>query len=675
MLHLFLKEISFRKTKRIILMNAKKLLIGVLVLLSLSATAQTINSTYDQHDLFTPNFYPSSVNEYRAADGEPGPKYWTNRASYKIAANFDDIKDEISGSVTITYTNNSPEALPFLWLYLDQNLYNLDSRGQAKTPATGRSRYGDVNSKFEGGFNIKSVKLVSAAKGAATSTNITNVISETRMQLRLPVPVKPNGGAVSFRIDYSYFIPKYGSDRTGMEDTKNGKIYAVAQWYPRMCVFDDIEGWNTLPYLGAGEFYLDYGDYDYTITAPAKELIVGSGELQNPQEVLTATQVKRLAAARQSDKTVMIRTADEVTDPSSRPQKDKLTWHFKLNNARDVSWAASTAFIWDAARINLPSGRKALAMSVYPIESAGDSAWGRATEYTKGSLENYSKRWYEYPYNTATNVASNISGMEYPSIVFCSSRSRGSGLFGVTDHEFGHTWFPMVVGSNERKYGWMDEGFNTFINSLAVEDFNNGEYKPRPNNKLLLYKYLFSDKSEPVMSEPDALNERNIGVALYAKPGYALTLLREEILGPKLFDYAFQIYIKRWAYKHPTPWDFFRTMENVGGEDLGWFWKGMFIENYKLDQAITGVKYVKGDSTQGALVTIENLDRMAMPVYLQYETVSGKTGMIKIPVEIWQNGNTWIQKLNTTEGIKSVTIDPEHIFPDINFDNNTWNAN
>lgn len=675
MLHLFLKEISFRKTKRIILMNAKKLLIGVLVLLSLSATAQTINSTYDQHDLFTPNFYPSSVNEYRAADGEPGPKYWTNRASYKIAANFDDIKDEISGSVTITYTNNSPEALPFLWLYLDQNLYNLDSRGQAKTPATGRSRYGDVNSKFEGGFNIKSVKLVSAAKGAATSTNITNVISETRMQLRLPVPVKPNGGIVSFRIDYSYFIPKYGSDRTGMEDTKNGKIYAVAQWYPRMCVFDDIEGWNTLPYLGAGEFYLDYGDYDYTITAPAKELIVGSGELQNPQEVLTATQIKRLAAARQSDKTVMIRTADEVTDPSSRPQKDKLTWHFKLNNARDVSWAASTAFIWDAARINLPSGRKALAMSVYPIESAGDSAWGRATEYTKGSLENYSKRWYEYPYNTATNVASNISGMEYPSIVFCSSRSRGSGLFGVTDHEFGHTWFPMVVGSNERKYGWMDEGFNTFINSLAVEDFNNGEYKPRPNNKLLLYKYLFSDKSEPVMSEPDALNERNIGVALYAKPGYALTLLREEILGPKLFDYAFQIYIKRWAYKHPTPWDFFRTMENVGGEDLGWFWKGMFIENYKLDQAITGVKYVKGDSTQGALVTIENLDRMAMPVYLQYETVSGKTGMIKIPVEIWQNGNTWIQKLNTTEGIKSVTIDPEHIFPDINFDNNTWNAN
>ena len=656
-------------------MNAKKLITFLLILSCVAAKAQTTNSTYDQHDLFTPNFYPSSVNEYRAADGEPGPKYWTNKASYKIAANFDDVKGEITGSVTITYTNNSPEALPFLWIYLDQNLYNLASRGQAKTPATGRSRYGDVNSKFEGGFNIKSVKIISTVKAGATATNITDVISETRMQLRLPEPVKANGGKVSFKIDYSFFIPKYGSDRTGIQDTKNGKIYAIAQWYPRMCVFDDIEGWNTLPYLGAGEFYLDYGDYDYTITAPAREIIVGSGELQNPQEVLTATQIKRLATARQSDKTVMIRTAEEINDPLSRPRKANLTWHFKIKNARDVSWAASTAFIWDAARMNLPSGRKALAMSVYPIESAGDSAWGRATEFTKGSIENYSKRWYEYPYNTATNVASNISGMEYPSIVFCGYKAKGRGLFGVTDHEFGHTWFPMVVGSNERKYGWMDEGFNTFINSLADLDFNNGEFKPQPRDKASLYKYMFGTRSETMMSEPDALKEANIGMALYVKPGYALTLLREEILGPKLFDYAFQTYIKRWAYKHPTPWDFFRTMENAGGEDLGWFWKGMFIENYKLDQAVTGVKYVNNDSAQGALVTIENLDRMAMPIYLEYETVTGRTSTIKIPVEVWQNGNTWIEKLNTTENLKSVTVDPEHIFPDINFDNNTWTGN
>ena len=515
-------------------MFAKKNLTGFIILICASVTAQTQKSTYDPHDLFTPNFYPSSVNEYRAADGEPGIKYWTNKASYKIAASLDDTKDEITGSVIITYTNNSPQAMPFVWLYLDQNLYNLNSRGQAKMPATGRSRYGDVNSKFEGGYKIQSVKIVSSAKGKAGETNVTNIISETRMQLRLPVPLAANGGTIQFKIDYSFSIPKYGSDRTGILDTKNGKIYAIAQWYPRMCVFDDIEGWNTLPYLGAGEFYLDYGDYDYTITAPANQIVVGSGELQNPEEVLTSTQIKRLAQARQSDKTVMIRTASEVNDPASRPQKGKITWHFKIKNARDVSWAASTSFIWDAARMNLPSGRKALAMSVYPEESAGDSAWGRATEYTKGSIENYSKRWFEYPYNTATNVASNVGGMEYPGIVFCGYKAEGAGLFGVTDHEFGHTWFPMIVGSNERKYGWMDEGFNTFINSLAALDFNNGEYKPRPQNRTFLYKYMFSDNTETVMSEPDALKEANIGLALYFKPGYALTLLRNEILGPEI---------------------------------------------------------------------------------------------------------------------------------------------
>ena len=347
-------------------------------------------------------------------------------------------------------------------------------------------------------------------------------------------------------------------------------------------------------------------------------------------------------------------------------------WHFKINNARDVAWASSKSFIWDAARMNFPSGRKALAMSVYPIESAGDSAWGRSTEYTKGSIENYSKRWYEYPYNTATNVASNISGMEYPSIVFCGHTARLAGLFGVTDHEFGHTWFPMIVGSNERKYGWMDEGFNTFINSIATADFNNGEYKQKLQNTAAYYKYMFSGRTETVMSEPDALKESNIGLALYSKPGYALTLLRDQILGPERFDYAFQTYIKRWAYKHPTPWDFFRTIENVSGEDLGWFWKGMFLENYKLDLAITDVKYVNNDSTQGALLTIVNLDRMAMPFSLAYETKSGTAGSVKIPVEVWQNGSRWIVKLPTNESLKSVTIDPEHVFPDINFDNNTW---
>ncbi|MEO8852482.1 MAG: M1 family metallopeptidase [Ginsengibacter sp.] len=655
------------------MLKIRSLFLFSFVFISSFSFAQSEKSVYDHHDLFSPNFYPSSVNEYRAADGAPGPKYWTNKASYKIIASLDTTKDAIKGSVTISYTNNSPQALPFIWLYLDQNLFRLDSRGQAKAPANRKSRYTNVGNTFEGGFNISSVKLLSSAKGKSSSSNVFNLVSDTRMQIRFPESLV-HGATAEIKIDYSYNIPADGSDRTGVLKTENGKIYAIAQWYPRMCVFDDIEGWNTLPYLGAGEFYLDYGDFDYSITAPGNMIVVGSGDLQNPKEVLTSTEIKRLDEARKSDKTVMIRSADEVTNPASRPQKGNITWHFKMKNSRDVSWAASKAFIWDAARINFPSGRKGLAQSVYPVEANGNNAWERSTEYVKGALEGYSKRWFEFPYDNATNVACNINGMEYPGIVFCNSKSKGGRLWGVTDHEFGHTWFPMVVGSNERKYGWMDEGFNTFINGISTQDFNNGEYvNKRPNNGSM-YSRIYGPNSETVMSEPDALQEANIGVALYYKPGYALDLLRNNIIGLERFDYAFQNYVKRWAYKHPTPWDFFRTMENVTGEDLEWFWKGMFIYNYKLDQAITDVKYVDDDASKGALVTIVNLDKMAMPIILQYQTESGQSDTLKIPVEVWQNGNTWIQKIDSKEKLKSVTIDPEHVYPDVNPDNNTWNA-
>ena len=653
-------------------MMKKNGLFLLLLFCSAFVWAQAPVSTYDQHSLFTPNFYPPGVNEFRTSDGRPGPKYWANKASYKIDATLDVVKDAISGMVTITYTNNSPKDMDYVWLYLDQNLYRLDSRGQAKMPATGRSRYGDANSTFEGGYNIKSVKMVSTVQGKSSSTDVTNVITDTRMQIRLAKPLAANGGTIQFKIDYSYNIPKYGSDRTGILDTKNGKVYAVAQWYPRMCVFDDVVGWNTLPYLGAGEFYFDYGDYEFAITAPANLLVVGSGDLQNPQDVFTATQLKRYNQAKSSDKTVMIRSESEVTEASSRPSKGSLTWKFKIKNARDVAWAASTSFILDAARINFPSGRKGIAISAYPSESNGNNGWERSTEYVKASLEGYSERWFEYPYNSAVNVASNVGGMEYPAIVFCGYKAKGSGLWGVTDHEFGHTWFPMIVGSNERKYGWMDEGFNTFINGISTADFNNGEYASRGNRRGSGYSGLFGQNSETLMSTPDALLERNIGTALYSKPGYALNLLRNEILGEERFDYAFRKYTHEWAYKHPMPWDFFRLIENAAGEDLGWFWKGMFIENYKLDQAITAVQYVKDSEKEGALVTVVNLDKMAMPLYIQYETVSGKTGVVKAPVEVWQNGNKWIQKLPTTEKLKSVIIDSEHVFPDIDFSNNTW---
>jgi hypothetical protein len=633
--------------------------------------SEEIKSKYDQHLLFGPLFYPSAGNEFRAASGEPGNAYWQNRADYKIAASLNEEKNEVTGSVSISYKNNSPQDLPYIWLQLDQNLYDLNSRGQAKMPATGRSRYGDAKSTFSGGYKISSVELLTAGKPAES---IPFVITDTRMQLRLNKALSAKTGAITVKINYAYVIPEYGSDRTGILKTKAGNIYAVAQWYPRVCVFDDVQGWNTLPYLGASEFYLEYGNLEASITVPASHIVVASGELLNAAEVLTPLQLKRFNQAKKSDTTIVIRSEAEVADANSRPNKPTCTWKFAISNARDFAWASSKSFIWDAAKINLPSGKNCMATSVYPAESAGKKGWGRATEYTKGSIENYSKRWFEFPYPVASNVASNVGGMEYPGIVFCGSTAKTEGLFGVTDHEFGHTWFPMIVGSNERKYGWMDEGFNTFINTLAGDDFNNGEYKAGKTDWHQYARFLFGPTSEAMLNTPDVLQERNIGTELYMKPGYALTLLRTQILGVDRFDYAFKKYIRDWKFKHPTPYDFFRSIENSAGEDLAWFWRGMFLENYKLDQAISKVDYIGSDAKNGALITIDNLDQLAMPVIIEYTTKSGVKERKTLPVEVWQNNASWKVKLNTTEELQKVVIDPDHVFPDMNSANNTWNA-
>jgi len=645
-------------------------LLSFICMSSFTSLAQELSkSIYDPHDLFSPMFYPVGGTISRAATGAPNVGYWQNKADYQINVRLDDSKNEIRGSVIITYKNNSPHPLPFLWLQLDQNLFNKSSRGQARMPVDQRSRYGDSKSNFNGGYEVSSVKLL------ADNSNANYIITDTRMQVRLPRAVKSGGDIVKIKIDYSFILPEYGADRCGILKTKNGNIYAVAQWYPRMCVFDDVQGWNTEPYLGPSEFYLEYGDFDFNITAPASHIVVGSGELLNPSEVLTTTQMKRMNVAKISDKTVLIRTENEVTDPASRPRASTLTWKFKITNSRDVAWASSKSFIWDAARMNLPSGKKALAQSVYPVESNSVNGWGRSTEYTKGSIENYSKRWFEYPYPVAINVATNIGGMEYPGIVFCGYKAENEDLFGVTDHEFGHTWFPMIVGSNERKYGWMDEGFNTFINSLADDDFNNGEYKSPAVDMQLMAPFMFGNHTESIMNTPDAMKEANIDLALYRKPGYGLELLRNYVLGPDRFDYAFKTYINRWAYKHPTPWDFFRTMENAAGETLSWFWKGWFLENYKLDQAITAVNYDKNVPANGAIVTLANLNQMAMPVLLSYETKSGIKGSIQLPAEIWNNTAVFKVRISVMEELRSVTIDTSKVFPDINFTNNTWISN
>lgn len=630
-------------------------------------------SKYNYHDAFAPFFYTKNGTGTRSASGQPGAEYWQNRADYQLTAKLNDSKNEITGTDIITYTNNSPDKMSFVWMYLDQNLFKSDSRGNAVIPVTG-SRNGAQGQIFDGGQKIKSVKVVSTSKGKSIETDAKFVISDTRMQVFLPQDLNSKGGTVKIKIDFSFISPNEGSDRMGVLETKNGKIFTIAQWYPRLCVYDDIQGWNTNPYLGASEFYLEYGDFDVTITAPSNHIVVCSGELVNSSSVYTAEQQKRLAQASQSDKTVMIRSGDEVAATASIAAKSDKTWHYKIKNARDVSWASSAAFILDAARINLPSGKKSLAISAYPIESAGNDAWGRATEYTKSSIENYSKRWFEYPYPVATNVAGNEGGMEYPGIVFCGWESKGEELWGVTDHEFGHNWFPMVVGSNERLFGWMDEGFNTFINSLSSVDFNNGEYKDKFTDLHEKAEEYTNPKLETIMSTPDNMKEANMGLLCYSKPSSGLVILREQVLGAERFDLAFRTYAARWAFKHPTPDDFFRTIENVAGEDLGWFWRGWFVNNWRLDQGVNSIKYVKNDPKLGVYITIENFEKMAMPVVLDVKTKSGKITRVKLPVEIWQRNVDWSFKHDSNEEIESITIDPDHVFPDSNEKNNSWTS-
>lgn len=460
-------------------------------------------------------------------------------------------------------------------------------------------------------------------------------------------------------------------DRMGQLQTQNGIIYSMAQWYPRVAVFDDVTGWNTEPYLGAGEFYCEYGDYEYKITVPATHVVVGSGALQNAKDVLTDTQLKRWNKAQKSDATVMILTAEEVGLPSARPkQTGTLTWHFKMENTRDVAFATSKAFVWDAARINLPEGKTALAQSVYPKESAGQKGWSRSTEYTKASIEFYSKNYFSYPYSDAINVASNVGGMEYPGVSFCSYTSREAGLWGVTDHEFGHNWFPMIVGSNERRYAWMDEGFNTFINHYSTLAFNKGEYPSMLSNPKMITNYLSWEKTEGIDTYPDVSNAINLGFVAYYKPAVGLFLLREVVVGPERFDAAFKSYIKTWAYKHPQPTDFFNHMENVTGENLSWFWKGWFYGENTIDIGIAGVKPQK--NKEGYIISLENIGSMPMPVMLQLEFEDGSTQETQLPVEIWQRDNAHEYLLKTSKTLKKVTIDPSKKIPDADATNDVW---
>jgi aminopeptidase N len=376
----------------------------------------------------------------------------------------------------------------------------------------------------------------------------------------------------------------------------------------------------------------------------------------------------------------MIRDVNEVNNASSRPvHKGTLTWHFKMNNTRDVAFGASKAYVWDAARVNLPGGKKSLAMSVYPVESAGNDAWGRATEYLKKSIEYFSEKWFVYPYPVAVNEAGIAGGMEYPGIVFDGITDKGKELYWVTAHEIGHNWFAMIVGSNERRYAFMDEGFNTFIDVYACDAFNNGEYGPKRDAEYApggghpadeIVATIIDPEAPTIMTAADAVPEKYRHPIEYFKPALGLVLLREQILGKDRFDYAFRNYIHKWAFKHPQPDDFFRSMDNGAGEDLSWFWKGWFYNNLKLDLELVGAEYVDNNPKKGLQVSVVNLEAMAMPFTVEVQLKDGSKQRMQIPVEAWLQNKMVTFTVPTTQEVSKVTIDPDSALPDVNRGNN-----
>ncbi|HEY4070582.1 MAG TPA: M1 family metallopeptidase [Sphingomicrobium sp.] len=629
-----------------------------------------IAGTYNPRETFAPLDFTPAVNAYRSGDGTPGPAFWQNRADYTINARLDPATHSISGTVQIRYTNNSPGALDVLWLMLEQNLYTPDSRGNLSLggrPGT----LSEVPQGFTGGMKLDDVRVTAGGRTAAVQP----IISDTRAQLRLPTTLATGGTAV-VDIRYHYNVPKepWGG-RTGWMDSKNGPIYSIAQWYPRMAVYDDLRGWDPLPYLQQ-EFYLEYGDFDYSVTVPANWIVAGSGELVNEAEVLTPTERSRLAQARQSDKTVMIRRWNEA-----RPAGGTKTWHFTMKNSRDVAFGASPVFNWDAARMRLPGGRNGLAMSVYPAEAKN---WDRSTEYLKDSVERFSAKWYPFPWPVAVNVAGPAAGMEYPALAFDPIEATPKVLFYVTAHEIGHSWFPMTVGFNERRNAWMDEGINTFIDVYESDEFNKGEFGPKRDSEYApgggnpvdeILPILADPEAPPIMSRADTIPDKYRHPVTYFKTALGMVLLREQVLGPDRFDPAFRRFIAAWAHKHPTPADFFRAMDSESGEDLSWFWRGWFYNNWQLDLAVTAIQPFPDKAPfKGSLVTVQSLDKMVLPATLRVTFADGSKRDVRLPAETWiRQASTNIPVVSNSPVVRAV-LDPDHKTPDKDRKNNDFAA-
>ena len=542
-------------------------------------------------------------NEIRAANGAPGPEYWQQRADYKIKVVLDDKEQRISGSETIAYTNNSSIALTYLWVQLDQNRFEQQALGHQAMEAPDfdsigfRTLRGELSREdFEGGYQIKSVHDDSRQP-------LSYSIIDTMM--RVEVSVKP-GATTTFGIDWEHNIvnAKAIRARGGYEYFKedDNYIYTIAQWYPRIAAFTDINGWQNKQFLGRGEFALEFGDYEVSLTVPADHIVAATGTLANPGEVISNVQQERLKQAEGSDEPTYVVTPAEAKENEKSKAEGSKTWVFRAENVRDFAWASSRKFVWDAAHVKVGSrADRVWAMSFFPNE--GDPLWSKySTHSVIHALQVFSKHTFDYPYPVAISVHGPVFGMEYPMICFNGPRPEDDGtysrrtkyaLISVVIHEVGHNWFPMIVNSDERQWTWMDEGLTTFCQFLAEREWEE-KYPSRRGMPPSIASYMKRDDEMPIMTNSESL--RYFGSNAYAKPAVALNILRESVLGRENFDYAFKEYANRWKFKRPTPADFFRTMEDASGVDLDWFWTGWFYTSEHVDLAIKGVKLYQMDT-------------------------------------------------------------------------------
>jgi Peptidase family M1 domain len=583
-----------------------------------TAPTQNANTRFEQLGPILP-----TPNTFRTAAGSPGRDYFQNRADYDIKVELDDANQKIIGSETVTYINNSPDVLPYIWLQLDQNLFAKGSTGSI-------TRTGGINENgmsFGALENLTSVRERSQqqasdkygynillVKDAKTGAKLQYTINQTMMRIELPTPLRP-GQSYSFGIDWNYFITDYYG-RSGMEFfAKDGNYnYFIAHWFPRLCSYNDVTGWQNKQFLGQGEFTLIFGNYKVAITAPADHVVGATGECQNYKQVLTTTQLTRMAQAATSKTPVVIVTQDEAEAAlKAKPAdvKAKKTWVYSAQNVRDFAFTSSRRFIWDAMQTDVyGDGRKIWSMSFYAKE--GNPLWGQySTRVVEHTLKSYGNRTIKYPYPVAISChATAGGGMEYPMISFNGGRPEAdgtysertkAGMIGVIIHEVGHNFFPMIVNSDERQWTWMDEGLNTFCQYLAEKewDYNFPTSRGEPQQ---IVDYMKSDKAvlTPIMASSD--NVIGLGPNAYAKPATALNILRETVMGRELFDYAFKEYARRWAFKSPEPADFFRTMEDASGVDLDWFWKGWFYGVEPVDQDLVDVDWYQVDNQDPAVV-------------------------------------------------------------------------